>query len=54
MHPDIIGLVYGIDDALIVLFIGHEIKAVGVNQQDAHISLLLTKKIEITLLNRYR
>ena len=51
MQPNFIRLVDGIDDALVVTFVGHEIKTVGVDQQDAHVPLLLTEKIKLTLLN---
>ena len=35
MQSYVVGLVDGIDDTLVVLFIGHKIKTISVEQQDA-------------------
>ena len=51
MQPDVIRLVDGIDDALVVLFVGHKVEAIGVEQQDTHVALLMVQKIEIALLD---
>ena len=51
MQPDVVWLVDGLNDALVVALVGHKVKMVGVDQQDAHVVLLLTQKIEITLLD---
>ena len=54
MQTDFIGLVDNIDDTLIVALISHEVEPIGVNQQDAHVILLLTKEVEITLLDVFQ
>ena len=51
MQPNLVRLVNDINDALVVAFIGHKIEPVGVYQQNAHIVLLLTQEIKITLLD---
>ena len=51
MQSDLIWSIYDVNDALIVVLIGHKIKAIGVNQQNAHAILLLTQKVEIALLD---
>ena len=51
MQPDVVRLVDGFDDVLIVLLVGHKIQTIGVDKQDAHVVLLLTKEVEITLLD---
>ena len=54
MQPNVIRLVYSIDDSLIVFFVGHKIKTVGVEQQDSHVALLLMQKIEVSLLDVFQ
>ena len=51
MQSDVIRLVTHFDDAAIVILVGHEVKTVGVDKQDAHIVLLLTQKVKIALLD---
>ena len=54
MQPDVVWLVDGINDALVVFFVRHKVEAIGVNQQDAHVVLLLMQEIEITLLDVFQ
>ena len=54
MQTNVIRLVYSIDDTLIVFFVGHKIKTVGVEQQDPHVALLLMQKIEVSLLDVFQ
>ena len=51
MQSDVVRLVNHFDDTAIVILVGHKVKTVGVDKQDAHIVLLLTQKVEIALLD---
>ena len=51
MQANVIRPVDDIDDALIIAFVGHKVKLVGIDQYDAHVILLLTQEVEITLLD---
>ena len=51
MQPDVIGLVDNFNDALVVALVGHKVEPIGVDQQNAHVVLLLTQKVEIALLD---
>ena len=51
MNANVVWPIDSIQDHLIMLFVSNEIKLIGIQNQDAHVALLLPQEFKITLLN---